>query len=349
VIFDKPIAVPDDAAAGDGLLNTVTQADTAPSKSEAASGLIEVRVSAIRYAAHDTNFYELRRADGKPLPPYQPGAHIDLHLPNGLIRQYSLLDPEPDPSTYMIGVKRDPASRGGSRCVHDELRVGKSLIISAPRNNFPLVENAGQVIFIAGGIGITPIWCMVQRLNKLGRPWKLYYACRSRADMAFLQPLEAMGSSQFHFDDEHAGQVLDIQPIVAEAGKDAHLYCCGPTPMLKAFEAATASWPRNQIHVEYFTPKQEADKKGGFIVELARSGQEFVIPEGMSILQVLLDAGIDVDYSCELGICGACEQRVISGVPEHHDAILTEEEQASNTKVMICCAGCKSERLVLDL
>jgi len=119
--------------------------------------------------------------------------------------------------------------------------------------------------------------------------------------------------------------------------------------MLKAFEAATADWPRAQIHVEYFTPKQEADKKGGFVVELARSGQEFVIPEGKSILQVLLDAGVDVDYSCELGICGACEQRVISGVPEHHDAILTEEEQASNTKVMICCAGCKSERLVLDL
>ena len=119
--------------------------------------------------------------------------------------------------------------------------------------------------------------------------------------------------------------------------------------MLKAFEAATADWPRARIHVEYFTPKQAADKKGGFVVELARSGQEFVIPEGKSILQVLLDAGVDVDYSCELGICGACEQRVISGTPEHRDAILTEEEQASNTKVMICCAGCKSERLVLDL
>jgi len=329
------------------LVNTQTAADAAPS--QAAADLIEVRVSTIRYAAHDTNLYEFRRPDGKPLPPYQPGAHIDLHLPNGLIRQYSLIEPEPDPATYMITVKRDPASRGGSRCVHDDLRVGKVLTISAPRNNFPLVENANQVIFIAGGIGITPIWCMVQRLNKLGRAWKLHYACRSRADMAFLQQLEAMGSSQFHFDDEHGGQVLDLASIVAEAAKDAHLYCCGPTPMLKAFEAATASWPRAHIHVEYFTPKQEADKKGGFVVELARSGQEFVIPEGMSILQVLLDAGVDVDYSCELGICGACEQRVLSGIPEHRDAILTEEEQASNTKVMICCAGCKSERLVLDL
>ena len=233
--------------------------------------------------------------------------------------------------------------------MHDELRVGKTLKISAPRNNFPLVENANHVILFAGGIGITPIWCMVQRLEELGRSWKLYYACRSRADMAFLQSLEAMSPAQFHFDDESAGKFLDVTAIVAEAPKDAHLYCCGPTPMLNAFEAATASWPREQIHIEYFTPKQDAAKTGGFVVELARSGQEFVIPEGKTILQVLLDAGVDVDYSCELGICGACEQRVISGEPEHRDAILTEEEQASNTKVMICCAGCKSERLVLDL
>ena len=234
--------------------------------------------------------------------------------------------------------------------MHDDLRVGKTLKISAPRNNFALVESAKHVVLFAGGIGITPIWCMVQRLEQLGRPWTLYYAARSRSDMAFLQSLEAMAPARFHFDDEAAGKFLDVTSIIAETPKDTHLYCCGPTPMLKAFEAATTDWPREQIHVEYFTPKQEVDKKaGGFVVELARSGQEFVIPEGKSILQVLLDAGVDVDYSCELGICGACEQRVISGTPEHRDAILTEEEQASNTKVMICCAGCKSDRLVLDL
>jgi ferredoxin-NADP reductase len=331
------------------LVNTgfAISADTNPAK--AADELIEVRVTAIRYAARDTHLYEFTRLDGKPLPAYEPGAHIDLHLPNGLIRQYSLIEDEPEPSHYTIGVKRDPASRGGSRYVHDELRVGRTLKISAPRNNFRLLEDASHVLLLAGGIGITPIWCMVQRLSRIGRSWTLYYACRSRADMAFLHALEAMAPARFHFDEENAGKVLDVAAIVAEAPKDAHLYCCGPTPMLKAFETATANWPREQVHVEYFTPKQEADKKGGFVVELARSGQEFVIPEGKSILQVLLDAGVDVDYSCELGICGACEQRVISGIPEHRDAILTEEEQASNTKVMICCAGCKSERLVLDL
>ena len=318
--------------------------------SQTDADLIEVRLNAIRYAARDTNLYEFVRPDGKALPPYEPGAHIDVHLPNGIVRQYSLIVPEQDPKGYTLGIKRDPASRGGSRFVHDDLRVGRMLKISAPRNNFPLKEDAPHVVLFAGGIGITPIWCMVQRLDQLGRPWKLYYAARSRADMAFLHTLEGMAPAQFHFDEESAGKFLDVAALIADAPKDAHLYCCGPTPMLNAFEAATASWPREQVHIEYFTPKaQPTDKKGGFVVELAKSGQEFVIPEGQSILQVLLDAGVDVDYSCELGICGACEQRVISGEPEHHDAILTEEEQASNTKVMICCAGCKSERLVLDL
>jgi tetrachlorobenzoquinone reductase len=335
---------------GETSLTTATAPPGEAMPVKSADGLIEVRVTAIRYAARDTNLYEFAPLDGKPLPTYEPGAHIDLHLPNGLVRQYSLIRAEPDCSSYAVSVKRDPASRGGSRYVHDELRVGRTLKISAPRNNFPLVEDAGHVVLLAGGIGITPIWCMVQRLHKLGRSFKLHYACRSRADTAFLQALEAIGNTQFHFDDENGDKVLDIKPIVSEAPRGAHLYCCGPMPMLHAFEAATADWPRAQIHVEYFTPKQGVEeKKGGFVVELARSGQEFVIPAGKSILQVLLDAGVDVDYSCELGICGACEQRVISGTPEHHDAILTEEEQASNTKVMICCAGCKSERLVLDL
>src|SRR6202040_1685898 len=157
-----------------------------------ADGLIDMRVTAIRYAARDTHLYEFAPLDGKPLPAYEPGAHIDLHLPNGLIRQYSLIRAEPDPSSYSVSVKRDPASRGGSRYVHDELRVGRTLRISAPRNNFPLVENAAHVILLAGGIGITPIWCMAQQLAALGRSWKIHYACRSQADMAFLSDLKKL-------------------------------------------------------------------------------------------------------------------------------------------------------------
>ena len=326
---------------------TTSLAATTPA--QAADDLIEVRLTAIRYAARDTNVYEFRRPDSKPLPAYAPGAHIDLQLPNGLVRNYSLIIAKPDPAVYTFAIKRDPASRGGSRYIHDELRVGRTVTISAPRNNFPLEENAADTIFLAGGIGITPIWCMVQRLEELRRGWRLYYACRSRADMAFFESLQFMPQAHFHFDDENAGKLLDVTAIVAAAPQDAHLYCCGPTPMLQAFETATANWPRAQVHIEYFTPKQEPARKGGFTVELARSGLEIFIPEGRSILEVLLDEGVDVDYSCELGICGACEQRVISGVPEHRDSILTEEEQAANSRVMICCAGCKTERLVLDL
>jgi ferredoxin-NADP reductase len=311
--------------------------------------LIEVRLTAINFAARDTNIYEFRRPDGTHLPPYGCGAHLDLHLPNGLVRQYSLLVPERAPDRYLIAVKRDAGSRGGSRCVHEDLHVGKMLKISSPRNNFPLIEDAEQIVFLAGGIGITPIWCMVQRLQALGRPWQLYYSCRSRSDMAFRNELDSCKQATLHFDDENDGNVLDVAKIVRDAPKAAHLYCCGPQPMMVAFEAATVDWPRAQIHVEHFTPRLEPAKTGGFIVELARSGQEFFIPPGQSILQVLYEAGIDVDYSCELGICGACETRVISGIPEHRDSVLSEEDHASNTKVMICCAGCMTDRLVLDL
>jgi tetrachlorobenzoquinone reductase len=321
--------------------------------SAAASHLIDARLIEITPVARDTNLYTFQRADGGKLPSYKPGAHIDLHLPNGLLRQFSLVVPaSDDPDSYTVGVKRDENSRGGSRYIVEQMKVGDQIKISAPRNNFPLVEDAEHVALFAGGIGITPIWCMAQELNARGRSWKLYYACRSRADMAFVDTLETFDGKlrHLHFDDE-AGKVLDMAAAVAETPANAHIYCCGPNPMLKAFEAATANRPRNLIHVEYFTAKEEtsADQLGGFWVELAKSGEEYFIPPGKKVLEVLFDAGVDVDYSCELGICGACETKVISGEPVHHDAVLSEEEQATNEKVMICCCGCKTERLVLDM
>jgi tetrachlorobenzoquinone reductase len=328
---------------------TATSKDKALA-AQAPGGLIDVRLTAIRYVARDTSLFEFQSVDGSPLPAYEPGAHIDLHLPSGLLRNYSLTVAEPEPSTYTVGIKRDPASRGGSRYLHEELQVGATLKIGGPRNNFCLDEDAAHTVLFAGGIGITPIWCMVQRLSRLGHDWQLHYACRSRDDMAFRETLGTMPQAALHFDDESGGQFLDVAAIVAAAPRNAHLYCCGPAPMLQAFEAATKDWPREQVHIEYFSPKEQGPaKNGGFTVELARSGVEYFIPEGETILNVLLDAGIDIDYSCELGICGACEQRVISGIPEHRDSILSEEEQSENKRVMICCAGCKSERLVLDL
>jgi ferredoxin-NADP reductase len=329
---------------------TASAAPVAPEKA-LQTAQIEARLTGIEPVARDTNLYTFRRVDGAPLPAYKPGAHIDLHLPNGLIRQFSLVVPNTEADAYVVGVKRDAASRGGSRYIYDEMKVGDEIRISAPRNNFPLVENAPHVVLVAGGIGITPIWCMAQQLTALGRSWKLHYACRSRDDMAFLATLEKLEPNfrHLHFDDEAGGKVLDVTAAIAEAPPDTHFYCCGPNPMLKAFEAAAASRPRDHVHVEYFTAKAEASTTGGFWVELARSGEEYFIPEGKKILEVLFDAGVDVDYSCELGICGACETRVISGIPEHRDSVLSAEEQDSNEKVMICCCGSKTERLVLDM
>jgi tetrachlorobenzoquinone reductase len=315
--------------------------------------LIDVQLAEVETVARDTRVYTLRRPEGMSLPAYQPGAHIDIHLPNGLVRQFSLLNPAESPDSYVVAIKLDPASRGGSRFIFEQLQVGQTLKISAPRNNFPLVEGGEPIVLFAGGIGITPIWCMAQQLDAQARDWKLYYSCRSRADMAFLALLEKFGPQRvhLHFDDEADGKFLDLAAAIAAAPADAHLYCCGPNPMLTAFQAATSGRPSGRVHVEYFTPKEEAasGKLGGFWVELARSGEEYFIPEGRKILEVLYEAGVDVDYSCELGICGECVTRVISGIPEHHDSVLSEEEQAANEKVMICCAGCKTERLVLDM
>jgi ferredoxin-NADP reductase len=335
-------------------MNTTTApapAASAETPDSARHSLIDVELAAVETVARDTNVYRFRRPDGGRLPPYKPGAHIDIHLPNGLIRQFSLLNPDDNPESYVVGIKLDAASRGGSRYIFDDLRVGHALKISGPRNNFPLVENAEHVVLFAGGIGITPIWCMAQQLNALNRSWELYYSCRSRADMAFLETLEKLGPERvhLHLDDEANGKFLDLATAIGKAPAGAHFYCCGPNPMLTAFEAAAAGRPKSNVHVEYFTPKAEAATSGGFWVELARSKEEYYIPEGKKILEVLYEAGVDVDYSCELGICGECVTRVISGIPEHRDSVLSEEEQAANDKVMICCCGSKSERLVLDM
>jgi len=313
------------------------------------SDLLHLRLSAIRYVARDTHAFELTSPDGGRLPDAAPGAHLTLSLPNGLSRQYSLVHAGPAPLRYEIGVKRDPVSRGGSVYMHDELRVGTILPVAVPRNNFPLQEDAARNVFFAGGIGITPIVAMLEHLAGLGRDRMLYYACRAREDAAFLPELRGVCTPHLHIDQEQQGRVLDVAAIISQLPRDTHLYCCGPGPMLAAFEAATAAWPRRQIHIEYFSAKEEPSKGGGFTVELARSGLEFQIPAGQSILQVLRAAGIDIASSCEEGVCAACETGVLGGVPDHRDSILSAAEKAANQTMMICCSGSKTERLVLDL
>ena len=310
--------------------------------------LIDVRLAAIHYAARDINIYEFARPDHLSLPAAQAGAHVDLYLPNGLVRQYSITVPNATPKRYALAIKREEISRGGSHYIFDELKAVTLLKVSEPVNRFPLDAGVSHSILVAGGIGITPIWAMAQQLRANNRSWELHYSCRSRPDMAFLDRLEQLANARLYFGDE-AGAGLNLESIARQAPKDAHLYCCGPARMLNAFEEVTANRPSHQVHLERFAANEKANLEGGFIVELARSGREFNIPSNKSILTVLRNAGVDVRYSCEDGVCGACETSVISGVPDHRDSVLSKTERETNRTMMICCSGCRGSRLVLDL
>lgn len=313
-----------------------------------------VRVKRISYEAENINSYELVSASGDDLAPFSAGGHIDLHLPNGMIRSYSLVNHQAERSRYVIAVNKDAASRGGSAFIHETLRAGDVITISTPRNNFTLQENADHSVLIAGGIGITPLLSMIRRLEMLGRPWEMFYAARTRTAAAFLDELNSLrpkpcSSLHTKFDQEPLGGMFDLAEIVRGAPGNAHLYCCGPVPMLKAFEAATAERPAEQVHVEYFKAREKPATEGGFEVRLARSNRTIQVEAGKTILNTLLDAGIVANYACAEGVCGTCETRVIEGIPDHRDLFLGKEEQAANKTMMICCSGSKSGTLVLDI
>ena len=313
----------------------------------------EFQVRCIRHEADDIISLELAPYDGS-LPDFTPGSHIDLHLGNGLIRSYSLTNGPADRSCYQIGVFRDPASTGGSAYIHDRLRVGQLMQIGAPRNNFPLESDASHSVFIAGGIGVTPFLAMAAALNEQGKLWTLYYSARNRARAAFLstaEELAAMGNGRLvcHFDDDADGALLDLAKIMRSAPPEAHFYCCGPAGMLSAYRNACAEIPGERVHFEYFSADTQLATDGGFDVVLAKSGKRINVPAGNTILDALAAGGVSVPYSCQQGVCGACEVKVLSGTPDHRDMILTDAERASNEIILICCSGSLSEELVLDL
>jgi len=314
----------------------------------------EARLTAIRYEAEGISSFELCPLPGRSLPRFTAGAHVDLHLGNGQIRSYSLLNSQDEVNRYVIAVNKDPNSRGGSSFMHERLAVGNIVTCSGPRNNFPLFEDAPHSVLIAGGIGITPTLSMISRLQSLGRSWELHYAARSRKNAAFLDHLNAFDSKlrltlNVNIDDETGGKLLNITDIVASHGADAHFYCCGPIPMLEAFERATAAIPGERVHVEYFAAKEQPSVAGGFEVVLAQSGKTLHVAPGKTILDAVMEAGVDVPSSCLQGACGSCETAVLEGIPDHRDVVLSKEERAANRTMMICCSGSKTERLVLDL
>jgi vanillate O-demethylase ferredoxin subunit len=234
--------------------------------------------------------------------------------------------------------------------MHETLRVGTTLRVSVPRNNFKLAEDAKHSVLVAGGIGVTPIRCMVDRLRHLGRSWELHYGVRRRAEAAFLDDFQADPSPlHLHVDEETPGVLLDIPGIVDAAPADAHLYCCGPGPMLAAFETATVGRPETHVHVEYFSSSVPVAAAGGFSVRMAKSGRVIAVSPGETILEALHAAGVDAPFSCGQGVCGACETKVVDGVPDHRDMILSPQEKASNRSMMICCSGSRTPELVLDI
>jgi ferredoxin-NADP reductase len=316
------------------------------------SSPFQVQVADVRAEALDVMTIELRAAGGGQLPPFEPGAHLDLHLPNGLIRQYSLTNDWRERDRYVIGVARVADSRGGSSFVHSSIRAGMPLTIGGPLNNFALDPDADRSLFIAGGIGVTPIMAMIRWCAANGKPWRLIYAARNRQRAAFYEELCALArsSAQFHFDDE-CGQVLDVAAAVAGLEQGERIYCCGPTPLMEAVKTLTADLPPGTVRFEYFTAPDsgEPQESSAFKVRLERSGVEFEIPEHKSILEVLEEHGIDHPFSCREGLCGTCLTNVIAGEPDHHDYVLSDEERAAGTVMTICCSRSKSPLLVLDL
>ena len=307
------------------------------------AALREVRVVAMREEAPDVISCEWRAVAGT-LPPCPPGAHVDVHLPNGLVRQYSVA--VADGARYVIAVKRDAASRGGSAYVADALRIGTVLRIGAPRDNFPLMAASGRVVLLAGGIGITALLPMARRLHEEGRDFRLHYWFRSAGHAALREWWHGLGECvELHPSD--AGRV-SISAVVRAQDDGTHYYCCGPASMLQDFVEATAALPQERVHLERFAPA--APVAGDmFTVRLAKSGRTVAVPAGQSIVEALLAAGVDAPYSCQQGICGSCEVRVVAGVPEHRDEVLTAAEKAGNRTMMICCSRARTPELVLDL
>ncbi|MFD2580154.1 PDR/VanB family oxidoreductase [Novosphingobium colocasiae] len=289
-------------------------------------------------------------AMGRLFPYWSPGAHLDLALPEGLGRQYSLCGGSADGMTLRFAVLREPAGRGGSRFLHEAVAVGDTLEVAALRNNFPLVE-ADRYLLVAGGIGITPLLAMARQLESQGRDWTLLYGGRNRASMAFLEPLAEFGDRVIVRPADECG-LLDIAGFLGADAPGKVAYCCGPEPLIAAVEAHCADWPEEALQLERFHPRMQAAPPaaaGSFLVELRQSGITIEVPADRTIADVAEDAGVYIPRSCNEGTCGTCITKVIEGLPDHRDSFLRPKQRAENKRIMPCCSRSLSARLVLDV
>lgn len=316
---------------------------------------LQVRVTRKTVEAQDIVTLELVAVDGQPLPAFAAGSHVDLFLPQGITRQYSLCNDPTETHRYLIGVLRDPASRGGSVAVHDSLKEGAVLQISAPRNHFALAHDAKKHLLLAGGIGVTPILCMAERLAMTSAAFEMHYCTRSPQRTAFRSRIAASPFADrvhFHHDDGDTAQKLDLKTLLAQPQAGTHLYVCGPTGFMDAVlaTARASGWPETQLHYEFFGAQvAKSDSDAGFAIKLASSGRIVMIPKDQTVTQALAAAGVEIMVSCEQGVCGTCLTRVLEGVPDHKDSYLTPQEQAANDQFTPCCSRAKTPQLVLDL
>ncbi|GGG26456.1 ferredoxin [Rhodococcoides trifolii] len=311
----------------------------------------EIRATVIErvVAADDVILLTLAASDGAPLPPWRPGAHIDIHLGNGLVRQYSLCGDPDDRTTFTIGVLNAPAGRGGSSYIHQSVHVGDEVTIAGPRNHFE-IEPAGRYLFIAGGIGITPIAAMIGEAIRSGTPWALVYGGRTEQSMALREELVALGDSVTLWPQDTSG-LIDLSRVLGSPEPGTAIYACGPEPLLGAIETiCKATWNAGALHLERFTPKAIDDSADtAFELELAQSGRRITVPAGGTALAALAEAGVHILSSCGEGTCGTCETPVLEGVVDHRDSVLTTEEQDCNDCMMVCVSRAKGPLLVLDV
>jgi vanillate O-demethylase ferredoxin subunit len=292
-------------------------------------------------------------AGSPPLPRFSAGAHIDVQIKPGLIRQYSLCNNPDESHRYVIGVLRDPSSRGGSVAMHDEVQEGELLQISEPKNHFPLA-NARRSLLFAGGIGVTPILCMAERLAHTGAQFEMHYCARSCSRTAFYDRIAARFASQvhFHFDDGDAAQKLQLAELLGQADPDTHLYVCGPAGFIDHVlnTARARGWAEPNIHFEHFAAKPiDTSDDGSFEVRIASTGRTIRIAADQSVTQALHEHGIEIPVSCEQGVCGTCITRVLAGEPDHRDLLFSDAEKALNDQFTPCCSRARSTLLVLDL
>jgi ferredoxin-NADP reductase len=314
---------------------------------------LRLRVARRDEAADGVAVLHLQDPDGRELPAWAPGAHCDLVLPGEgepTTRQYSLCGDPGDRTTWHVAVLREPDGRGGSRRIHAELTEGAVVAVRGPRNAFPL-EPAPSYVFIAGGIGITPLLPMIAAAAASGADWQLHYGGRSRASMAFREQLEATHGARVTVHPQDEVGLLDLDALLGTPRPSTLVYCCGPEPLLEAVEQRCAAWPAGSLHVERFAPKPQGEpvRTDAFEVELAQSGLTLTVPPDLSVLEVVERAGVQVLSSCQEGTCGTCETAVLAGVPDHRDSLLTEAERAAGDTMFICVSRAACPKLVLDL